>query len=86
MLDGGCGCSTRCAVAGTTLNQALMYGYDAAGIDLDRKDFDAYAAFLGTWLKRKRLKHQLDIHPVRRDGHDRPPVDSRARSPSTRPH
>jgi SAM-dependent methyltransferase len=52
---------------GTTLNQALMYGWDAAGIDLDGKDFEAYAAFLRTWLQRKRLKHQADLHPVRRD-------------------
>src|ERR1700689_3877688 len=27
---------------GTTLNQALMYGWDASGIDLDDKDFEAY--------------------------------------------
>jgi SAM-dependent methyltransferase len=61
VLDPMCG-------RGTTLNQAVMYGYDAAGIDLDRRDFDAYAAFLGSWLKRKRLKHQIATHPVRRDG------------------
>ena len=42
---------------GTTLNQALMYGYDAAGVELDGKDVEAYAAFLQTWLKRKRIKH-----------------------------
>lgn len=53
---------------GTTLNQALMYGWDAAGIDLDRKDVDAYAAFLRTWLKRKRLKHTVEAHPVRHAG------------------
>jgi hypothetical protein len=27
---------------GTTLSQALMYGFDAAGVDLDQKDFEAY--------------------------------------------
>jgi hypothetical protein len=54
---------------GTTLNQALMYGYDAAGLDLDGKDFDAYSAFIQTWLKRKRLKHHRDyVGPVRRNG------------------
>jgi hypothetical protein len=54
---------------GTTLNQALMYGYDAVGIDLDRQDFDAYAAFIQTWLQRKRIKHHRDYDgPVRRDG------------------
>jgi SAM-dependent methyltransferase len=52
---------------GTTLNQALMYGYDAVGVEIDGKDVEAYAAFLKTWLKRKRLKHTADIVPVRRD-------------------
>ncbi|MEV6524189.1 SAM-dependent methyltransferase [Longispora sp. NPDC051575] len=52
---------------GTTLNQALMYGYDALGCDLDQKDFEAYAAFLKTWLKRKRLKHRAEVNPVRRE-------------------
>jgi hypothetical protein len=52
---------------GTTLNQALMYGHDAIGIEIDGKDFDAYAAFLKTWLRRKRLKHTAAIDPVRRD-------------------
>ena len=32
---------------GTTLNQALMYGYDAAGLDVDGKDFEAYPASSG---------------------------------------
>jgi SAM-dependent methyltransferase len=54
---------------GTTLNQALMYGYDAAGIDLDQRDFEAYATFIKTWLKRKRIKHKVSYDgPVRRDG------------------
>ena len=54
---------------GTTLNQAIMYGYDAAGIDEDRKDFDAYRAFIKTWLTRKRIKHKVSYDgPVRRDG------------------
>jgi hypothetical protein len=52
---------------GTTLDQALMYGYDAIGIDTDAKDFDAYAAFIRTYLRRKRIKHQADVTPVRRD-------------------
>ena len=52
---------------GTTLNQALMYGYDAVGIERDGKEVDAYAAFLRTYLKRKRLKHRAELHPVRRD-------------------
>jgi len=54
---------------GTTLNQALMYGCDAAGLDADQRDFDAYSAFIKTWLKRKHLKHHADYDgPVRRDG------------------
>lgn len=52
---------------GTTLNQALTYGYDAAGLDLDSKDFDAYATFLRTYFKRKRIKHHIEVNPVRRD-------------------
>ncbi|WP_104481693.1 SAM-dependent methyltransferase [Actinokineospora auranticolor] len=61
VLDPMCG-------RGTTLNQALTYGYDTAGIDVDGKDFDAYAQFIQTWLKRKRVKHQADTTRVRRDG------------------
>jgi len=54
---------------GTTLNQALMYGYDAAGVDHDQKDYEAYTTFIKTWLKRKRVKHKADYDgPVRRDG------------------
>jgi hypothetical protein len=52
---------------GTTLNQALMYGYDAVGIERDGKEVDAYSAFLRTYLKRKRLKHRADMNPVRRE-------------------
>ncbi|HEX3921708.1 MAG TPA: SAM-dependent methyltransferase [Streptosporangiaceae bacterium] len=52
---------------GTTLSQALMYGFDAAGLDLDQKDFDAYATFIQTWLKRKRIKHHAELGPVRRE-------------------
>ncbi|BFU42933.1 TRM11 family SAM-dependent methyltransferase [Krasilnikovia sp. MM14-A1004] len=53
---------------GTTLNQALMYGYDAIGVELDGKDVEAYKAFLQTWLKHKRLKHTAELVPVRRQG------------------
>ncbi|MEU7743909.1 SAM-dependent methyltransferase [Nonomuraea sp. NPDC049158] len=52
---------------GTTLNQALMYGYDAYGADVDSKDFEAYTGFLKTWLKNKRFKHTAEIVPVRRE-------------------
>lgn len=52
---------------GTTLNQALMYGFDAYGMDIDKRDFEAYSAFIRRWLKDKRLKHQAELIPVRRD-------------------
>jgi SAM-dependent methyltransferase len=52
---------------GTTLNQALMYGYHGIGIEMDGKDVDAYSTFLRTWLKRKRIKHHAENNPVRRD-------------------
>ncbi|GAA2137306.1 TRM11 family SAM-dependent methyltransferase [Actinomadura napierensis] len=60
LLDPMCG-------RGTTLNQAMMYGLDAAGIDIDGKDFDAYAAFVKTWLKNNRVKHQAEITSIRRE-------------------
>ena len=42
---------------GTTLNVAVLCGLDAAGVDLDRRDVDAYVQFFTTWLKSKRAKH-----------------------------
>ncbi|WP_242901564.1 TRM11 family SAM-dependent methyltransferase [Actinomadura terrae] len=60
VLDPMCG-------RGTTLNQAVMYGLDAAGIDIDGKDFEAYAAFIRTWLKNNRVKHQAEITNIRRE-------------------
>jgi SAM-dependent methyltransferase len=52
---------------GTTLNVALLYGFDAAGIDLDGRDFDAYVQFIRTWLQHKRLKHRAEVTTLRRD-------------------
>jgi SAM-dependent methyltransferase len=67
MLDGRLVvCDPLCG-RGTTLNQALMYGYDAIGVEIDGKDVEAYAGFLRTWLKRKRLKHSVEMVPVRRE-------------------
>ncbi len=60
LLDPLCG-------RGTTLNQALMYGWDASGLEIDGKDFEAYSAFIQTWLKRKRLKHHAQAGPIRRE-------------------
>ncbi|MDT0269306.1 SAM-dependent methyltransferase [Streptomyces sp. DSM 44915] len=52
---------------GTTLNQAVMYGLDAAGVERDAKSFDAYQNFFRQWLKNTRLKHRASVGPVRRD-------------------
>ena len=68
MLDGHLVVGDFLAGRGTTLNQALMYGYDAVGVELDGKDVEAYKLFLQTWLKRKRLKHTAELNPVRRQG------------------
>jgi SAM-dependent methyltransferase len=61
LLDPLCG-------RGTSLNQALMYGFDAAGVELDGKAVDAYEQFLKTWLQDKRLKHEVNEERLRRDG------------------
>jgi SAM-dependent methyltransferase len=53
---------------GTTVNQVLMYGWHATGVERDAHDFDAYAAFLTRWLKDKRLKHTATTAKLRRDG------------------
>jgi SAM-dependent methyltransferase len=68
MLDGHVTVLDPVCGRGTTLNQALMYGYDAVGVEIDGKDVEAYKSFLQTWLKRKRLKHTADLVPVRRQG------------------
>lgn len=61
VLDPTCG-------RGTTLLQALMYGWDAAGLEIDDRDVAAFEQFIGTYLKRKRLKHELRAGPVRDAG------------------
>jgi SAM-dependent methyltransferase len=68
MLDGPLTVLDPLCGRGTTLNQALMYGYDAVGVEIDGKDVEAYKLFLQTWLKRKRLKHTAELVPVRRQG------------------
>lgn len=67
MLAGGLTVLDPLCGRGTTLNQALRYGYDAVGIEVDGADVDAYEAFLKTWLRRKRVKHRAETHPVRKD-------------------
>jgi hypothetical protein len=61
VLDPVCG-------RGTSLNQGLVYGFDVDGIEIDRAAYDAYHAFLVTWLKDKRYKHQVHTMPLRREG------------------
>ncbi|BEL11850.1 SAM-dependent methyltransferase [Actinoplanes sichuanensis] len=68
MLDGGLTVLDPLCGRGTTLNQALMYGYDGIGVEIDGKDVEAYKLFLQTWLKRKRLKHTAELVPMRRQG------------------
>jgi SAM-dependent methyltransferase len=68
MLDGGLTVLDPLCGRGTTLNQALMYGYDGVGVEIDGKDVEAYKLFLQTWLKRKRLKHTAELVPMRRQG------------------
>ncbi|EHY91303.1 TRM11 family SAM-dependent methyltransferase [Saccharomonospora azurea] len=51
---------------GTTLNQAMMYGHDATGVEVSAKDFEAYERFIKTWLRSKRLKHTAQSGVLRR--------------------
>lgn len=53
---------------GTTLLTAWLAGHNAYGVEEDQKSFDAMAAYVKTWLRRKRLKHTADVTPVRREG------------------
>ncbi|HKS49286.1 MAG TPA: SAM-dependent methyltransferase [Amycolatopsis sp.] len=52
---------------GTTLNQAMMYGFDTIGVELDRHDFEAYQKFIVTWLRGKRIKHTANAGQLRRN-------------------
>ncbi|MBA3528103.1 MAG: site-specific DNA-methyltransferase [Propionibacteriaceae bacterium] len=61
ILDPMCG-------RGTTLSTGLIFGHDVAGVDADLKAVEAYAAYLRTYLRRKRIKHTAELSPVRRDG------------------
>jgi len=53
---------------GTVLSTALIRGCNAAGVEVEPKAVEAYAAYLRTYWRRKRLKHTLDVSPVRREG------------------
>lgn len=53
---------------GTTLSTAMTLGCSAAGVEAELKAVEAYAAYLRTYWRRKRLKHSLELNPVRREG------------------
>ena len=53
---------------GTTLSTAMILGCNAAGVEAELKAVEAYAAYLRTYWRRKRLKHSLELSPVRREG------------------
>lgn len=59
LLDPLCG-------RGTTLNRALLYGFDVAGIELNGKDVEAYRTFLVTYLRDHRVKHKVEDATIRR--------------------
>jgi hypothetical protein len=64
LLDPACG-------RGTTLNRGVVYGMDAVGIDVQRRDLEAYEAFVLGWLQDKRLKHKASRSTLRK-GRDTP--------------
>jgi hypothetical protein len=67
MLDGNLKLLDPLCGRGTTLNQALMYGLGASGIELDRRDFESYSTFIRRWVKDQRLKHSAQASKVRLD-------------------
>jgi hypothetical protein len=46
----------------------MTLGCNAAGVEADLRAVEAYAAYLRTYWRRKRLKHSLELNPVRREG------------------
>jgi len=51
---------------GSTLNRALMYGFDAYGVELNSGDVDQYRQFLSTYLKTNRVKHKVTAERFRK--------------------
>jgi len=56
---------------GTTLNAATLDGLDAAGIELNRQDFEQYVAFISRWMQDNRIKHRVERSHVRGADGDR---------------
>ncbi|MFA7164063.1 MAG: hypothetical protein WC097_07915 [Eubacteriales bacterium] len=52
LLDPVCG-------RGTSLFQGLIYGFNVSGLDLDKNAIEKATAFLGKYLKTKRIKHKI---------------------------
>ena len=67
LLTGGLRVLDPLCGRGTTLSQAMMYGLDASGIEIDARDFDAYSVFLTTWLKNSRIKHKVETATIKRN-------------------
>ncbi len=59
LLDPACG-------RGTSLNRGIVYGMDVTGIEVDQRDVEAYTQFILTWMKDKRLKHELTQAKLRK--------------------
>lgn len=69
---------------GTTLSAAWLLSHHGYGVEADQKAIEAHAAFLKTWLRRKRLKHKAELTPVRREGRSLGRrLDATVTSPST---
>ncbi|UIJ34413.1 TRM11 family methyltransferase [Allobranchiibius sp. GilTou73] len=67
-LDGSLNVLDPMCGRGTTLNLALSLGYDVTGVEIDRKDHEAYAAFIKTWMRTHRYKHTVQESALRTDG------------------
>lgn len=51
---------------GTTLNRALVAGYDALGVERSSSDVEHYRTFLTTWLRNHRIQHRSERERVRK--------------------
>lgn len=68
LLDGSLHVLDPMCGRGTTLNTCLLRGLDVTGVEIDKGDFDQYQAFLTTWLRTHRLKHDIGTEQIRRSG------------------
>jgi tRNA G10 N-methylase Trm11 len=51
---------------GTTLNRALLAGYDVTGVELSASDVEQYRSFIVTYLRSHRVKHRLEREQIRK--------------------